>query len=170
MYSLDLRKLASHIYRLFLSLRKTATILKVSHTSVSRWLKNLDRKPYHRKPPLSTEHVIYTIKASLVADPFMSTRKLVALVKDVCCVAVSKELVRTAIYSCGFSRKKAKFFSAPKHLEKQTNDFKDARQRFLNEGRHFFSLDETSFGRNSKELKVMLQKEKSLQLKEGSQR
>lgn len=147
MYSLDLRKLASHVYGLFFSLRKTATILKVSHSSVSRWLKNINRKPYHRKPHLSTEHVICTIKASLVADPFLSTRKLVALVKEVCNVSVSKELIRTAINNLGFSRKKAKFFSEPKRLEEQTNIFKESRQRFLSEGRRFYSLDETSFGR-----------------------
>jgi len=153
MYSLDLRKLASHVYSLFLSLRKTATILKVSHSSVSRWLKNIDRKPYLRKPYLSTEHVICTIKSSLVADPFVSTRKLVSVVKDVCNVLVSKELVRTAISKLGFSKKKARFFSTPQRLEEQTKAFRDTRQRFIVEGREFFSLDETSFGRKCKDVK-----------------
>ena len=153
MYSLDLRKLANHVYSLFLSLRKTATILKVSHTTISRWLKNLDRKQYIRRPSLSTELVICTIKASIVADPFLSTRKLVSIVNDVCNVSVSKELVRTAINKIGFSKKKAKFFSAPKNLEDKTKAFKEKRQLLIDDGRPFFSLDETSFGRHGKDVK-----------------
>ena len=46
MYSLDRRKLATHIYSLFPSLRKVARILNVSHTTVARWLKHPERKSY----------------------------------------------------------------------------------------------------------------------------
>ena len=170
MYSLDLRKLASHIYGLFFSLRKTAAILKVSHTSVSRWLKTLNIKPYKRKSPLSTEHVICTIKSALVADPFLSTRKLVSLVHDVCNILVSKELIRTAINKFGFSRKKAKFFSVPKQLEEQTKGFKETRNRLLNEGRQVYSLDETSFGRNCKDMKGYSPKGQVLAIKRNQPR
>ena len=121
MYSLDIRKLATHVYSMFLSLRKTAIILKVSHSSVSRWLKNVNKKQYHRKPSLSTEHVVCTIKSALIADPFVSTRKIVSIVKDVCNVDVSKELVRTAINKIGYTRKKAKFLV---HLNVSKNKHK----------------------------------------------
>ena len=131
---------------MFLSLRKTAIILKVSHSSVSRWLKNVNKKQYYRKPSLSSEHVVCTIKSALIADPFVSTRNIVSIVRDVCNVDVSKELVRTAINKIGYTRKKAKFYSAPKRLEEQTQVFKERRKHFLAEGRPFFSLDETSFG------------------------
>ena len=42
MYPIDRRKLAIHVYSLFSSLRKTARILQVSHSTVSRWLKSRD--------------------------------------------------------------------------------------------------------------------------------
>ena len=150
---------------MFLSLRKTAIILKVSHSSVSRWLKNVNKKQYYRKPSLSSEHVVCTIKSALIADPFVSTRKIVSIVKDVCNVDVSKELVRTAINKIGYTRKKAKFYSAPKRLEEQTQVFKERRKHFLAEGRPFFSLDETSFGRNCKESKGYSPRGQTLSIK-----
>lgn len=153
MYSLDMRKLASHVYQLFFSLRKTAIILNVSHTTISRWLKNPERKSYHRTPSLSTDHVIYTIKTSLLTNPFISIRKLVKQINDVCNVIVSRELVRTAISKLGFSKKKARFFSSPNGLEEKVLAFKIRRKAFIDEGRQFFSLDETSFGRNGSDIR-----------------
>ncbi len=35
-----------HAYSIFQSLRKTAIVLKVSHSTNSRWLKNPTKKPY----------------------------------------------------------------------------------------------------------------------------
>jgi transposase-like protein len=41
MYYHDRRRIiARHVYSLFHSLRKTAIVLKVSHTTVARWLKS----------------------------------------------------------------------------------------------------------------------------------
>lgn len=52
MYPVDRRTLAVHIYSLLKSLRKTATMLQVSHSTISRWLKNPIKKPYRVDRPL----------------------------------------------------------------------------------------------------------------------
>lgn len=153
MYSIDLRKLACHVYQIFSSLRKTAIILNVSHSSISRWLKNINKKQYRRESKLTSESVIATIKNSLLANPFLSIRQLVFKVKEVCNITVSRELIRIAISKIGLSKKKAKFFSSPKCLEEKTKIFKATRDLYIQQGRSFFSLDETSFGRNGKEIK-----------------
>jgi transcriptional regulator of aromatic amino acid metabolism len=44
MYPLDRRLLAQHVYSLVPSLRRTAVLLKVSHTTVARWLGQPQRK------------------------------------------------------------------------------------------------------------------------------
>lgn len=153
MYSLDIRKLACRLYEKFQSLRKTANILEISHTSISRWLHKLERKKYFRKSKICSEHVIETIKISLLINPFISTRKLIVKIKEVCQVDVSRELIRVAISKLGYTKKKAKFFSCPKNLPEKTTIFKNLRNQFINENRPFFSLDETSFGRHGKDMK-----------------
>jgi len=73
MYSLDRRIVAKSLYAYLNSLRKTAIILNVSHSTVSRWLKNQDRKMYTKREGLK---VIETIRTSIQIDPFISICKL----------------------------------------------------------------------------------------------
>lgn len=152
MYSRDLRILANHLYFQFSSFRKTAQILNLSHTTVFRWLKTIERKPYYRKPKIASEHVITTIKSALVANPFLSIRQLVHIVKSTCDVNVSKELVRIAIQKQGFTKKKARFFGVPKNIQEKTSQFILLRNQYIQEGRRFISIDETSFGRHGKDV------------------
>lgn len=151
MYSVDIRKLASHVYDLVLSLRKASVILNVSHTTVSRWIRFPEKKCYTRDRISKTEQVIGTIKLSLQNDPFLSLRCLRAIVKNAINVEVSKELIRIAIKRVGLSKKKARFFGVPKNLEQKTIAFKESRDRYLQQDSVFVSLDETSFGRNGPE-------------------
>jgi hypothetical protein len=108
MYSLDLRKVACSLYQKYCSARKVALILEVSHSSICRWVKNIQRKRYSRKPKLCSDFVIDTIKTSLSINPFHSIRSLVQKVKEVCNILVSRELIRCAILKIGFSKKKCK--------------------------------------------------------------
>ncbi len=48
------------------------------------------------------------------------------------------------------TKKKARFFSQPKNLSEKIEQFIFARDEYIKQGRQFVSLDETSFGRNSK--------------------
>jgi transposase len=150
MYPLDRRKLAMHVYSLFNSLRKAAKIMKVSHTTVSRWLKNPDKKKYTRKTVPKSVLIIETLRASITNDPFISILSMKQIIKDTFNFEVSKELIRTAIKSMNFSRKKARFFSTTKDLHIKTTNFIQERDRLLSQGCIFFSLDETSFGRHGK--------------------
>jgi predicted transcriptional regulator len=76
MYPLDRRQLAQHVYTLLSSLRKTAIILQVSHTTVSRWLKYPERKAYDLKIQSKSKQVVQTIKAIIMNDPFVSVQRL----------------------------------------------------------------------------------------------
>ena len=148
MYSLDLRTCACRIYSILQSLRHTALFLGVSHTSVLRWLKNPQVKSRANKPSLKAEAISNIVKASIKLNPFVSTRQLQTKISDVLCISVSLELVRTVVQRLGLTRKKAKFFSCPKHLPTKTTHFLEQRDAFIKQGRKIFSIDETSFGRH----------------------
>jgi DNA-binding transcriptional regulator YhcF (GntR family) len=105
------------------SLRKIAILLQVSHTTVSRWLKNPDKIKYVRKGTTKLSVTVETIKAAIVNDPFISIIKLKELIWDVLQISVSRELIRIAIKTIGMSRKKARFFSAPSNLGDKTKAF-----------------------------------------------
>jgi transposase len=169
MYSLDRRKLATHVYTLFSSLRKAAKVLQVSHSTVSRWLKNPDKKPYKRYTSKSST-IVETIRVAIVSNPFISIRDLQVLIKEVFHFSVSKELVRIAIQRLGITKKKARFFSQPKNLEQKTKEFIFERNQYIAEDRYFVSLDETSFGRHGKEMKGYAPKGEQLLIRRSQPR
>jgi len=148
MHSIEKRKLANHMYSLIPSLRKVAVLLQVSHTSVSRWLKNPNIAKYVRKGTTKLSLTVETIRVAIINDPFISIIKMKGLIWDVLNISVSRELIRIAIKTIGMSRKKARFFSRPSNLGDKTKAFVETRDSFKSQGRYFVSLDETSFGRN----------------------
>ena len=170
MYSLDRRKLAIHVYSLFHSLRKVARILGVSHTTVSRWLKNPDKKKYSRKHVPKSFLIIETLKAAITNNPFVSIISLKQIIKDTFRFDVSKELIRVEIHSMNFSRKKARFFSTTKNLKDKTRDFLNTRETLITQGYKFFSIDETSFGRHGKPVMGYSEKGKVLKIQKKQPR
>jgi transposase len=149
MYPIDRRKIAVHIYALLRSLRKVARLVDVSHSTVARWLKHPDKKQYkQRGSTKSSDTVVQILRASIAAHPFTALADLRQLIKDTLQLSVSKELVRTIIKKLGFSKKKAKRFGTSPDLESKTAAFIARRDALLAEGRRFYSIDETSFGRN----------------------
>lgn len=150
MYPIDRRKLAIHVYSLFSSLRKTAKILQVSHSTVSRWLKSPNKKQYTRTQVSKSKLIIETIKNAITNDPFITVLALKAIIYDTFDFQISKELIRSALKSLNMSRKKAKFISVTKDLHIKTKKFLDERQRLQSKGYTFYSIDETSFGRHGK--------------------
>lgn len=150
MYPLDRRKVALHLYKMFSSLRKTASLLQVSHTTVSRWLKNPVPRPRKAfSKPSKSSIVIDSIRIAIQNDPFISINKLRFLVLDTFSIKVSRELLRIAIKRLGMTKKKAHFYGEPKNLKELTSHFLEKRCQFIKENRLIVSIDETSFGRNS---------------------
>ena len=145
MYPIDRRKVAAMIYEQLNSLRKTAKLLKVCHTTVSRWLKNPEGKTRSR-----TKEFLITdiVKATIGNDPLISIRELRNRIRETLNLSVSYELVRVAIKRQGLSKKKATFYSEPSNLSEKTEKFLKARDEFVSQNRNFVSIDETSFGRN----------------------
>jgi transposase/predicted transcriptional regulator len=151
MYALDRRKVAVRIYSILFSLRKTGKLLNVSHSSVSRWLKNPEQKVYTRRDNtklLKSDMIVETIKATVASNPFTSLVDLRLLIKETLRIEVSKELIRVAIKRTGFSKKRARFYGEPKNLEQKTNEFIDQRDKYIANGFPFVSIDEASFGRS----------------------
>jgi transposase len=149
MYPIDRRKIAVHIYALLQSLRKVARLVNVSHSTIARWLKYPDKKQYRpRACTKSSETIVQVLRASIATHPFTSLADMKQLIQDTLQVSVSKELLRMIIRKQGFSKKKAKRFGKSHDLESKTADFITRRDALLAEGRRFYSIDETSFGRN----------------------
>ena len=164
MYPIDRRKLAVHVYSLFQSLRKTALILQVSHSTISRWIKNPERKRYCRSGISKTSLLIQMLKTAITSNPFVSLASLQKMVFEMFKFTVSKELLRSAIASINYSKKNAKFFGEPKNLQDKVLQFTSKRNDYISKGYNFFSLDETSFGRNTKNIKGYAPKGQQLKL------
>lgn len=155
MYPLDRRLLAPHVYSIFNSLRKAAAILKVSHTTVARWLATpLDKfngsASRRSAPRKMSNQLVELVRAAVASDPFVSLRRLRNTIKETTGVQISVELARSAVRSAGLTYKKAKFFSRTPRSEDATAAFVARRDQLVAEGRPFVSLDETSFGRHAK--------------------
>ena len=66
--------------------------------------------------------IVETLKTAITNDPFISIVSLKKIIKDTFNYDVSKELIRVAIHSMNFSRKKTRFFSKTKNLDDKTKD------------------------------------------------
>jgi transposase len=149
MYALDRRKMAQHIYSILSSLRKTARLLNVSHSTISRWIKNPLKMPYSKRiKVLKSDLITELLKITIKSNPFLSLLGFQKLIQDNLHISVSKELVRLIIKREGFTRKKARFYGEPKNLEETTMQFIQERNKFIQNGYEFVSIDEVSFGRN----------------------
>ena len=62
MYPNDRIKMAIHIYNILHSLRKTAKLLQVSHSTISRWINNPIRKKYTTKRVLKADLIVDIIQ------------------------------------------------------------------------------------------------------------
>ena len=150
MHPIDRRVLATHVYSILQSLRKTAILLQVGHTTIHRWLKSPERKTYHREPLKQTSQVVQLIRTAVANDPFITCSRLQSVVKACIDVQVSRGLIHSVLKMSGFSRKKARMCGAPRNLEQKTNAFITTRDKYIRGGRKFYAIDETSFGRNTK--------------------
>lgn len=148
MYSIDYRKIAIRMYSILQSLRKTAHLLDVHHTTVYRWVNQVQKVP--KEPKRRKEDSIADLlRVTIESNPFLSIRQFKQRFKEILNVEVSVELVRTAIQRIGYTRKKARYYSEPTHQAKQVEEFIKKREAFKNQGRRFLSVDETCFGKSA---------------------
>ena len=119
MYSFDLKKATINAYNELKSLRKVAKMFQVSHTTVSRWLKQRPRKPYFRDIFFKSNFIVETVKQLIRNDPFISLRKMKHFIDSTFDFSVSKELVRTVLRRSGYTRKKCKACSEPKNYKQK---------------------------------------------------
>jgi transposase len=150
MYPLDRRKTALHIRSLGLSLRKIATLLQTSHTTIARWLKNPDRKIYTRKVYSKEMIVVDCIKSCVMANPTSPLSCMKKIIEKTLSINVSKQLIRVVLSKHGYTRKKARYSSEVKNHESKLGEFLKLRDAFIHQGKVFYSVDETSFGRHCK--------------------
>jgi len=138
------------MYTILNSMRKVATLLQVSASTVHRWVHHPDRKQYRRGGTIATKSqaVEPVLRACLAADPLITLSMMVQRVQEVLDISVSKELVRTVLSRQGFTRKRARFYGRPADLPAKTAAFLEQRSLYVQEGRQFVSVDETSFGRS----------------------
>jgi transposase len=137
------------------SLRKTSILMMVSHMTISRWLVSPNQKVYNNSNRLAlskTLKVIESIKCAITATPLITSQELKSMLKNALQIHVSSQLVRSIIYSIGMTRKKVRFYGRPKDLKVKTDIYKAKRDEFIENGKVFYSLDETSFGRHGRQV------------------
>lgn len=148
MHSLEVRRLACHIYSLLHSLRKTSLLVCASHSSVARWVRNPEQKPYDSRNRRRTRCIVAeALRAAVLADPLLSLFQLRSKVLDATGVCVSRELLRVTLREIRVTRKKAHFYGTSPTLPQRTREFLQLRDAYLREGRPFYSVDEAGFGR-----------------------
>ena len=70
MYPTERRNITRHIYSLLNSLRKTAVLCQVSHSTISRWMNNPTKKNYTKTNKIyKSNQIIDIIKLSIINDP-----------------------------------------------------------------------------------------------------
>lgn len=149
MYCMDIRKIATNIYYMLNSLRKTALLVNIHYSTISRWVKNIERKQYTRTSITKTEKIVNVIKNAVICNPLINCKQLKQLIKDTLSINVSKELIRTVLRDNNFTKKKARFYGQPNNLEEKINTFLLKREHFKTQNKIFISVDETSFNRNN---------------------
>lgn len=138
MYPIDRRRCAMNIYNLLHSLRKTAIMVMVSHTTVARWIKEQEPKKYKQRMSTKSSKVIAILRTTIELNPTITLRQLKDTVKELLAIDVSKELLRTCLRREGYSRKNARFYGNPSGLDDKTSIFLEQRQKFVEEGRHYY--------------------------------
>jgi transposase len=148
MYSKDFKNLALKLYQNLKSFRKVSKIINTSHSTVYRWLTTSikPRKEIYKK--LQRPDIIDALILYISSNPFCSIQDVKKMVSENFKINASNELIRLCILKNNFTKKRARYFSKPKNDEEKLASFLNQRKTYVDEGRNFISIDETSFGRN----------------------
>jgi len=149
MYSADVRKIAKRLYINHMSLRKVASIIGSSHSSIHRWLQYIPKTRKVQKTKLGDIKILDIMRLYIKTHPFCNVKDIQKIILDTFNLNVSNELVRLTINkTLLFTKKRSRYFSEPKNSNEKLKEFLEKREKFIQENRCFVSIDETSFGRN----------------------
>ena len=126
-------------------------MVKVSHSTIARWVKDSSSKAYNntKRTEFSKAFIISeTLRAIVKTNPIVTHKEMKDNIFKTFNFTVSSSLIRTVLRLNLLTRKKARFFGLATKQESTTSVFVGRREQFIQEGRLFFSLDETSFGRH----------------------
>lgn len=152
MYHIEIRKVTVHIYSILKSLRKTAILVAISHSSIARWIHSIYPKTYSysNKRTLKCDQIVDLLKASIICNPLTTTRNLQRIIWESTQLHVSLQLIRNVIKTkLGYSIKKARFCGRPITQTYHILKFIKKRDILRSQNRTFVSIDETAFGRFS---------------------
>ena len=149
MYTPDYRHIATRLYEVFHSLRRTAIIMQVSHSSVARWIADPYRTRAHKTHTAHKTQIVATsVRCTVQVNPFFSVRDIRHIVFKATHVCVSASLVCSVINALGLSKKKARFHARPPYVQERILDFLRVRDELRRNNVPLVAVDETSFGRN----------------------
>jgi transposase len=150
MHPFPIRQIACRIYTLVHSLRKTEALVAVSRSSISRWLKCIDRAAYTPRSLMTkTQMVSQLVRDTVQCNPLTPVSDIQKKIQTSLNVSVSPQLIRSVLRSLGYSRKKARFCGRPATQDARKNEFIVQRDCFRRDQRQFVAIDETAFGRYS---------------------
>lgn len=105
-YSADTRSIAVRAYLKARSLRKTAHMLGIGRSTISRWLRATPLIQKRRLARKFTNDVMCTIVQKLKSDPFVTRDRLVREVIAKHGMHASRSGIGLAVRRCGFTRKR----------------------------------------------------------------
>ena len=145
MYSTECRRIAVRLYAVLHSLRRTAIIMQVGHSSIARWIARPLRQRYKTRSAPKTEVVARCVRHAVERDPFLSVHNIRRVIFEATHVSVSSCLVCSVIKALGLSKKKARFHARPVRVQGDTVAFLRVRKELMHRNVPFVSVDETSF-------------------------
>lgn len=146
MYSLDFKLACIRLYVSCKSYRKVASLIGSSASSVCRWAKMDLTACIHRKQHKKTYIPIDAINTFITTHPLSTVREVHNSLLQQMDIHVSNELIRLTMRKKGLTKKRARFYLAPSHVEKAISDFQERKQAFAN--RCIVPIDETGFSSN----------------------
>lgn len=107
MHSIDVRKIAIHLYEYFNSMRKAAKALNnVSVSSICRWCKSLYPKKRICKPIILSEAMKLYIQQLIFSNPSLKCIDIAQKVNKVFNTQISRQLVHIVLKKLNFSYKR----------------------------------------------------------------
>lgn len=149
MYSLEVRNIALRAYHSIGSLRKVASIIGTSHSTVYRWLQNPQPMPIQRIRSClkSSPAVVDCLKLKIATNPFVTCNELAKMVYETFGFTCSRQLISSVLKTkLGYSRKNARYVGKANVMKIQ--EFVAKRDAFTQQNRPFVILDETGFQKN----------------------
>ena len=149
MYPVSFREIALRLYDYFQSLRKTASIMKICYSSISRWCKNIQPKSRKtRKTTIITDPLISFIQSLLLNNPSLNCKQLVSKVKETFNVSLSRQLIHNIVKKrLHFSFKRIRKRGKSPKKDSLIQDFKSTILHLKNQfpSSTVYSIDESGF-------------------------